>query len=94
MFYYLFLGIIIGLLAERFLFPIIDLATEIITYRLSVNATKYQIQSQTIAKEFEKKYPEVEECGTHAIGFHCEDMAEDYDEDDFEDKRIGFKKSK
>lgn len=93
---YLFLGILIGILYEKFIVPLIELWTEVYTYKKSIKATEYQLKSTELANEFNKKYPEAKDDSQElqpCIGYHFEAESEEYlDEDDnCEDKKIGFK---
>ena len=95
---YLYLGIIIGLVINHYIFPFLDLMQERITYSVTVGATRKQIQAQKIVANFNREYPEVEGSEqTQAIGFNIDDCIddeeEDFDEDEIDDKvknKIGY----
>lgn len=90
---YLFIGILLGIVIDKYIFPLIDTLFEVFTYKISIKATAYKIQSESIAREYEKKYPEVEETATNVVGFHMDNSEEYYDDDIEEDckNKIGFK---
>jgi hypothetical protein len=93
---YLFIGIILGIIIEKYVFPFIDTIFEVFTYKISVHATEYKVQSETMAKEFELKYPEVEESATNVIGYQYDDSPDKYyyeEDDDIDDckNKIGFR---
>lgn len=85
----LYLGIILGILTERFIFPFLDLMQERITYSVTVGATRKQIQAQKIVADFSREYPECSEDVPEkqpAIGFQYVPEDEDEYEEDFNDK--------
>lgn len=89
---YLFLGILFGLVVEKYIFPFLDGLFEVYSYKMSEFATASKIKSESMAREYELKYPETEEIATNAIGYQYEPEEECYDED-LEDckNKIGFK---
>jgi hypothetical protein len=78
---------------HMYIFPFIDTLFEIYTYKMSEIATASKIKAETMAREYEKKYPEEEETSTNVIGYQYESPEEYYEEDDIEDckNKIGFK---
>lgn len=88
----IFLGILIGLLIEKYLFPIFDTSLEVFNYKQSEKATIYQLNAQEQAVLFSRKYPESSNMPNQelspAIGFMAEQSDEMYyDYDDEEDVR-------
>jgi len=92
---YLMLGIVsgvwLGMLADRYFLPYLDILLDKFTYREAVVCTQYQLESQAIAKKFDK------ECGVSqvqelspCVGFRVNEII-DEDEYDYDDKKIGFK---
>ena len=83
---YLYLGIFLGIILDKFLFPFFELLQERITYSVTVGATRSQMKAQKLVCDFKREYPEVEEIAEQmpAIGFHFpqEESQFDYDEDD------------
>jgi len=71
---FIFIGIFIGILIERYLFVIFDLYLQVFQYKQSVNATMYQLQSQEAVILFNREYPESNDNKTKelspAIGFY------------------------
>lgn len=80
------IGILIGFIVDKYIFPYLDIKFEKYTYRESVICTQYQVDAQKIAKE-NSEDQELQP----AIGFQISDSTELDDEDDCEDKKIGFK---
>jgi hypothetical protein len=83
---YLFIGIIIGYLTAIYITPILDIIIELIGLKANNIGTKINCDTQSIAKEFDIKYPletQIQEQNqTQAIGFAV--PQEEYYED-FED---------
>lgn len=91
----IFLGVLIGVLIERYIFPIFDTLLEVFNYKQSEKATIYQLNAQEQAVLFNRKYPELNNMQnqelTPAIGFMTEQSDEMYyDYDDEED--VKYKK--
>jgi hypothetical protein len=92
---YLFLGIIIGLFVEKYIFSLLDLANEYISIRVSEKASRYQGKIQLLQYRLEEKCSPKQP----AIGFsmgELEEMGEleDDDDEEVEDKskgKIGFR---
>lgn len=82
-----FIGVFLGIVIEKYLFLYLDMVFEIFTYKQSEKATKHQINTQRIAYDFYREYPEAleetecrDEQQTHAIGFQYEPVyKEEYD---------------
>jgi len=96
---YLFLGIIIGVVSDKYLFPILDLFLDVFQYKQSEKAADYQLSMQAKTFDFARDYPESQQNNQElqpAIGFVHEYPEEDfYDEEDEEENykgKIGFKK--
>lgn len=83
---YLFFGIIVGIVIERFIFPIIDLKLEVFQYKETEKATAYQLNTQELVAEFNREYPEFNQGEvpelTPAIGFTYAPEDDMYYEDD------------
>lgn len=92
---YLFIGIIIGIVIERYIFPIIDLKLEVLQYKESEKATIYQLNAQELLALFNREYPELNDTQkpelTPAIGFIHNSPDEDmyYEEENCKNK-IGY----
>jgi len=88
---FIFIGVIIGILCERYLFVILDLYLQVFQHKQSVNATMYQLQSQEAVILFNREYPESNSNKTKelssAIGFACGNSDDVYYEDEIEDCR-------
>ena len=87
---FIFIGVIIGILCERYLFSILDLYLQVFQHKQSVNATMYQLKSQEAVILFNREYPESNSNKTKelspAIGFACGGLNDDvYYEDEIED---------
>jgi hypothetical protein len=69
----LFIGILIGLLIQKYIFPIIDLWLSVYEYKQSEIITIYQLNAQEQVALFNREYPELDENQnkelTPAIGF-------------------------
>ena len=92
---YLCIGIILGIVIERYIFPIIDLKLEVLQYKESEKATIYQLNAQGLVAEFNREYPEFNQGEvpelTPAIGFMHTQQNEDMYEDEEECKnKIGY----
>ena len=81
-----FIGVFLGIVIEKYLFLYLDMVFEIFTYKQSEKATKHQINTQRIAYDFYREYPEAleatecqDEQQTHVIGFQYEPECEEYD---------------
>ena len=90
---FIFIGIFIGILIERYLFAIFDLYFQVFQYKKSVKATMYQLQSQEAVILFNREYPESNDNKTKelspAIGFSCASPNEDilyYDDEECKNK--------
>ena len=98
MVYTIFLGILIGILMERFLFPYLDLFFEVATHKFSSIATSHQLDAQTMICEFGRDYPESQEKPelSPAIGFSMGEAESslEFDEEDCEDKKSKIIKNK
>ncbi len=84
---YLCIGIILGIVIERYIFPIMDLKLEAFQYKESEKATIYQLNAQELVAEFNREYPEFSQGETQelmpAIGFtYTPSEDEIYYEDD------------
>jgi len=93
---YLYLGIILGIVLNKFIFPFFELLQERITYSVTVGATRSQIKAQKLVCDFQREYPESEEIveGSPAIGFqYIPEESQFEEDDDCDDKlqnKIGF----
>ncbi len=89
---YLCVGIILGILLEKYIFPIIDLKIEVLQYKETEKATIYQLNAQELLAEFNREYPELSQGEipelTPAIGFAYTPSDEDmyYEDEQYEDK--------
>lgn len=83
---YLFAGIILGILLEKYIFPIIDLKIEVLQYKETEKATVCQLNTQELVAEFNREYPEFNQGEvpelTPAIGFTYTPEDDMYYEDD------------
>lgn len=82
---FIFFGIFIGILIERYIFVIFDLLIEIFQYKQSNKATNYQLQAKEAVIIFERKYPELNKNSqelTPAIGFNYVDSNDLYENDE------------
>lgn len=92
-----FCGLFVGVLIDKYLFPIFDLLLDVFSYKKSEKATMYQLSAQELAAEFYRKYPEMknDQCQgqyqelTPAIGFTYRNQNED--DIYFEDEECGKK---
>ncbi len=86
--YGILIGIILTIIYDRILSPIIDLIIEQYRYYISKKCTKFKIDSDSMAMEFQKQYPEFKEQNENSqqlsnmIGFHMDSDSEDLDYDD------------
>lgn len=90
---YLFIGLILGIIVDKYIFSIFDIFLEIFQYKMSEIATTSKIKSEIMAREYELKYPEKEESSTNLIGYQYEQPEEIYEDDELDDckNKIGFK---
>ena len=84
----LFIGILLGIMMERYIFPIFDTLLDIFSIKQSKIATKDNIFMQKMNLDLIRDYPELtkEDMGqeqVHAIGFQYEsDYEDEYYEND------------
>lgn len=84
----LFIGILLGIMMERYIFPIFDTLLDIFSIKQSKIATKDNIFMQKMNLDLMRDYPELtkEDMGqeqVHAIGFQYEsDYEDEYYEND------------
>lgn len=84
----LFIGILLGIMMERYIFPIFDTLLDIFSIKQSKIATKYNISIQKMNLDLIRDYPELtkedmEQEQIHAIGFQYEsDYEDEYYEND------------
>lgn len=76
----LLIAVVATYITITYIFPILDLFSELLTYKISDIATSLKISAQTKAEEFALKYPNCEQ-KEPAIGFNYEQV-EDTDEFD------------
>jgi len=93
----MFIGVLMGILIQQYIFPIFDLLLEVFSIKQSEVATIHNLNIQEMSCEFAREYPEINankiQEQTNLIGFTC-NSAEDEDEYYEEDKIkniIGFK---
>jgi hypothetical protein len=88
----LFLGVILGMLIQKYIFPVFDMLLDIYSYKQSEKVTIYQLNAQEQIALFNREYPEVnnEEIRelTPAIGFTYSNQDNDIYCDDEECKTI------
>lgn len=88
----LFLGVILGMLIQKYIFPVFDMLLDIYSYKQSEKVTIYKLNAQEQIALFNRKYPEVnnEEIreSTPAIGFTYSNQDNDIYCDDEECKTI------
>ena len=85
------IGIVIAIIFIYLIIPIIQVNQEVYQYKKTDVATQYNLNSQKQAMDFYRKYPEAKENNEElspAIGYRID--TDGCDEDDFEDKKIGF----
>lgn len=96
---YLFIGIICGILIERYLFPTLDIYLDVFTHKQTEKATDYQLNAQAMTMEFLREYPEANQNYQElqpAIGFCASPEEEQYNdlyEDDIDNRlknKIGY----
>jgi hypothetical protein len=85
----LFIGLLIGIMIERYLFPSFDMFLEVLTAKLSENIAVHNANIQATSCELLKQYPELTNKDIqeqiNAIGFQCQTSDEEeyeYYEDD------------
>jgi len=89
----IFAGIIIGIILDRYIFPILDIKFDVFQIKQNDIAIRYHLNSQKKNILFNKKYPEIQQINPQqelspAIGFAIHD---DNDYEVYEDKKkIGF----
>lgn len=96
MYLYLFVGVIIGILVERYVFPIFDIMHELLTYKAGEKANELQLNVKGMFAEFDRAYPETVEGyqeESPAIGFQISPTMSEFEDDEEEDcnGKIGFK---
>lgn len=82
------IGIILGILIDKYIFVFWDIKMEKFTHKETVECTAYQLEAQELVQLYQREYGEVEE-KSPAIGFQVYPQEEEY-YDDVEEKRIGF----
>ena len=78
------LGILLGVLINKYLFPILDIKLDVFQYAQTEKATKHHLNVQEMTMLFYREYPEAKEDyqgETHAIGFQYT-PEEEYDKDE------------
>ena len=74
----LFLGIIVGVCLNKFLFPCIEILTEVFIHKNNSKVTSYRIQSQKTMRDFE----ESKGISRNIVGFDTNyEEEEDFEED-------------
>jgi hypothetical protein len=89
---YLFIGILLGIVLEKFLVPIFETLLELFTYKVSESATISQLNSQAYVADFKREYPETVETSElqPCIGFDTS-VTDSCENDDCDCKvKIGF----
>lgn len=82
---YLLVGIAIGIVFDRYVFPIFDVLLELFNLKMSERGTEIQLNTQAMGHEFIKIYGDKEELQP-AIGFSMDNTEEvEIDEDECED---------
>lgn len=90
---YLLIGLAIGFIVDRYVFPILDMLLEMIQYKVTNKCTAIQIDTNLLSLEYEEIINSRNEL-TPAIGFvagSSHDDLEEYDDDDENRSKIGFK---
>jgi hypothetical protein len=87
------LGIIGCAIFINYIVPLIQIKQDVYQYKQTDIANQYNLNTQKMNLDFQREYPEVKGNSepVHAIGYHMD--TEDYcdDEEDMEDRKIGFK---
>lgn len=92
---YLLIGLAIGFMVDRYVFPILDMLLETLQYKITNKCTAIQIDTNLLSLEYEEIINSRNEL-TPAIGFvagNSRDEYEDYDDDEEDENRnrIGFR---
>lgn len=86
----IFSGLLLGIIIEKYVFPILDILFEIFTAKTSKEITEHNLNIQEMSCELLRAYPELKDGNVaeqiNAIGFHYvdEDAEEEYYEEDEE----------
>ena len=91
----IFIGTILGITIEKYIFPILDIKFDVYKLKLNDIATKYHLNSQKKNILFNKKYPEFQQTNSQselspAIGFtsHSDNDYEVYEDKNEIQRRI------
>lgn len=89
---YLLIGLAIGFIVDRYVFPIFDMLLELIQYKITNKCTAIQIDTNLLSLEYEQIINSGNELAP-VIGFVAGSSHDDIDDyDDDENKgRIGFR---
>lgn len=88
------LGYTIGVFTDRYLLPIGDALLQAFVNKKNFQAAEVSRDMTRVEKEINDIRLEMQPTETHAIGYQFEPSVEFVDEDDLEDKQIGFRREK
>lgn len=86
----IFSGLLLGIIIEKYVFPILDILFEIFTAKTSKEITEHNLNIQEMSCELLRAYPELKDGNVvdqvNAIGFQYvdDDIEEEYYEEDEE----------
>lgn len=86
------IGIILGILIDKYLFVLLDVKLEKFTYKETVECAQYQVDAQTLVSKFQVEFGEVKELSP-CVGFSVEpsqEIYEDEEEDKLVNRKMGF----
>jgi len=91
----IFIGIILGIIIQMYLFPYFDQLFEVFISKQSEIITEHNLNIQIMSCETLRDYPEINNKNiqdqTNLIGFNCQSLLDEEDEEYYEDDKLKSK---
>ena len=91
----IFIGIILGIFSNQYLFPYFDQLFEVFVSKQSEIITRHNLNIQIMSCETLRDYPEINNKNiqeqTNLIGFNCQSLLDEEDEEYYEDDKLKSK---
>jgi hypothetical protein len=88
----IFIGIILGIIIQMYLFPYFDQLFEVFVSKQSEIITRHNLNIQIMSCETLRDYPEINNKNiqeqTNLIGFNCQSLLDEEDEEYYEDDKL------
>ena len=88
----IFIGIILGIIIQMYLFPYFDQLFEVFVSKQSEIITEHNLNIQIMSCETLRDYPEINNKNiqeqTNLIGFNCQSLLDEEDEEYYEDDKL------